>query len=395
MQAAEIDDEAASEEHAEGAFTRYLRALAAPSDALEMRYREMWRELRGVLMHELRRRSLWSSSPRYVGILGAESFAAGPGAGEALEELLHGCYLHVFGHQLRLLLARLEVWPAADGLVVFFVRDFVGQRQKDHDPLGYRVFEIVRQAVRDAVAAGELHVVRREVLRGKPTIGSRTVLAAAPELEPARAVAPEVLAPIVRRWNDELMPALITAAGPARRQVVEQLRRRLFELEAEEVLVFRVKDVIDPLRHDVRARWSALWERSADTLEMPVASEQGGVVRALVQIFRPVSRAEDLESFRKLVACVAERVDKLEAPARTRRYLDTVWSFLRRFALDDACDLLPSDRKMSAALRIPRERLPGLYAKLGELVRRCQAAFSGAVVELDGSRRRAAGGRHG
>ena len=76
-----------------------------------------------------------------------------------------------------------------------------------------------------------------------------------------------------------------------------------------------------------------------------------------------------------------ERIEQVAA-ARQRRYLETLWGFLRRFAVDPEIENLPSRRKLAAELNIPRERLSSLYDKLQEFIRRCQATLSGAVVQL-------------
>jgi hypothetical protein len=390
METAEMDaaTEAEAEEGLAGTFTRYVEALAERSDALGALLEATRQELRKVLARELRRRSLWSGPPAYVGLYGWQSWSPRGEAAGPLEELLQACYEWIFQGKLAELIEQRRV-RSIDGLVVFHVRNFLTRLQRDHDPLGYRVFEMLKSAVRAAVAARELHVIG-----GPKKIRNATVLAASPDADPARAAAAETLAPIVLRWVDGLLPGLVTAGGEERRQVVDRLRRHLFDLESEGVAVFRFKDVIDPLKHDVRARWAAL--RDADG---EVAEERGEVdgelTRTLIYVFRPEDRLERRDAFWKLVGCVADLIERLDEPGRTRPYLETLWSFLRRFAVDVDQDRLPSHRNLERELRIPRERFPPLYEKLGELIRRCQATLSGAVVELDRNRRRASGARHG
>jgi len=49
-----------------------------------------------------------------------------------------------------------------------------------------------------------------------------------------------------------------------------------------------------------------------------------------------------------------------------------------------------SVRELEGVLKIPRDRFSGLYETLGQLTRRCQGKLSGAVVEIDAGRHRAA-----
>ncbi|MCP4658314.1 MAG: hypothetical protein GY856_23115 [bacterium] len=145
----------------EGTFTRYVKALAGRSEALNSLAEQMLAELRKTLVREMRRRSLWASPPSYVGVYGWSNWTPGDTerTSPPLDELLSDCYTHIFCRKLPRLLNQLRVNPAIDGLVVFYLRKFLHERQKDHDPLGYRIFEVVRDAVRDAVSAEELHVL--------------------------------------------------------------------------------------------------------------------------------------------------------------------------------------------------------------------------------------------
>ncbi|MCP4547131.1 MAG: hypothetical protein GY835_11750 [bacterium] len=376
------------QEATEGTFTRYVKALAARSEALDRLAEEMLAELRKILVREMRRRSLWASPPSYVGVYGWPTWT--PGDTERttppLDELVSDCYTHIFCMTLPQLLNQLRVNPAIDGLVVFYLRNFLHQRQKDHDPLGYRIFEVVRDAVRDAVSSEELHV-----LKGTREIRNDTILGAASDADPDKTAAAADLDPLVARWNNDLMPDLVTTGGAERRQMSGRLRGHLFDLEAEGTAVVRFKDLVDAFKHDVRARWADLYEQAEG--EVVVEHDAEGVP-VVIRLFRPSMRAEDVDSFRKQVRCVAERIEKLGGQERTRRHLARLWSFLRRFAIDEAQEGLPSHRRLEALLGIPRERFPEFYETLGRLIRRCQAALSGKVVELDAGRRNA-GGRNG
>lgn len=374
-----------------GTFTRFIQALAGRSPAVEAMAEQARAELRKVLVRELRWRSLWASSPAYVGTLGWSSWAVGDTEGTAspLDDLLSDAYLFVFGTNLHRLLNQLRVSAAIDGLVVLYVRHFLTDRQKHHDPLGYRLFEISCAVVRGAVAAQELHV-----LRGTAAIRNETILGTVPDADPAQASPIEQLRPLVARWNDALLPDLITAERAARRKISENLRDRLLDLEAEGVAVFRFKDLLDALKEDVRTRWGHFY-RQADG-ETAVEEDAEGI-RQLVRILRPETRIEDLDGFKKLVRCVSNLIPKVDTRQKTRVYLEKLWNFLRRWSLD-IHEVLPSHRDLEEELEIPRDRFPGLYQTLAQLTRRCQGTLSGAVVEIDAVRHRpetSAGGQDG
>jgi hypothetical protein len=332
-------------------FTRFLRALepgrSSPSDGFE----EVWQALRRLLVSELKRRSLWSLSPAYLGIYGSTSWADA----EAVEELVADGFLFLFGERLRSLQAQLRQKPDVEGLILRGVRNFLYEAQKRHDPLGFRVFTVLRAAVRAAVTAGSLHVVE-----GSPAVRRATVLAFHADASPAEAARPGDLAPGVRAWNDDLLPDLITARGWEVRPLMARVGEHLLGLPEAGFPVFRFQDLVDPLRHEARARWRALWAGSPDG--------GGGL--------------EERESFRGLLDCLERGIEAIPQRARSRQYLRRLQVFLRNYAADTGEfpggeETLPSHRQLAQLLGIPRERLPGLFIILRKLAEACRRRVPG------------------
>jgi hypothetical protein len=241
--------------------------------------------------------------------------------------------------------------------------------------------------VREAVKTGELYV-----LAGDERIRNDTVLGFDPDAAPAVLCEVSQLRERVLRWDDELLPGLVTARGKRQDDCVRRVRERLPELRDDGVQVFRFKDLVDPMKADVRARWAALLET---TESMPAAAAGEGEKMA-PRVALPDTAIEERELFRKLVSCVLDAIETLEVPDKTRAYLGTLWQFLRLqasgFGARRPASRLeaqmpaagavdgeepPSLRKVSELLGIPRERLPGLYQTLGTLLERCQSAISG------------------
>ncbi|MFY9822954.1 MAG: hypothetical protein WAM82_16350 [Thermoanaerobaculia bacterium] len=351
-------------------FTEHVRSLERGEEPGPRLLAIVLDALRGALRGELRRRGLWNAPPDYLGVYGAESWE------DALEELLAACYTFVFVERRRGLQAQLRVKPNVDGLVFLNVRHFLHERQKERDPLGSQVFEVLQSAVRRAVAQGEMHV-----LAGDPRVRNDTVLGFRPDAEaevPARD-----FRSLVSRWNDDLLADLVTLRGPRQEEVVEKLRERLAGLETHGVAAFRFKDVIDPLKADARARWGALFEQASG--ETAVEWEEGEAVR-VVRLSRPDTGYEERQLFRRLIDCVLAAIERLDVHERTRAYLEKLWQFLRVNAASGN-EGSPSQRRVAEHLRIPRERLPGLYETLGQLLERCRAANSGklSVTPLAGA----------
>jgi hypothetical protein len=362
---------------AESTFTAFVRRLSAGGGNLdEATFDRLWTALRTALVAELRRRGLWEGRPSHLGIYGAERWPQAPGGAGAdpLEELTAECYIFVFVDRLRALRAQLEVKENIDGLVVLDIRHFLYQRQKDHDPLGFQVFDAARTAVRRALEAGAL-----EVLDGDPRVRNDTVLGF--RGGGGRAERGEVdLAAVVREWNDELLPDLVTARGRGRHPVLGDLQKRIENLRERGIEAIRFKDLIDPLKDDVRARWAELMEQEA----REVGGEDDDRWPAGAGFLRPDLQLEEREAFRALVACISERVAGFDEGAAARRHLDRLWGFLRTWAVEAGSrEALPSRRKLAALLGVPRDGLPALYAFLRRQVEDCERQLAGAGLAAE------------
>ncbi len=355
-------------------FTDYVRALDAGIEPTAEDFGALWDKLRDALRREMIRRSLWSAPPSYLGICGWNSWSAK----DALEELMSDCYSFIFVRRLPGLEALLEVQENVEGLVFRNIRNFLFEKQKHHDPLGYRVFRVLRTAARQSIAAGAV-----QVLAGDPKVGNATLLALSPaggppESSTAPPARPEDLSEPVRAWSDELLPELMTARGAKLDAVVGKLCRRLARLAAVGIRSFRFKDLIGPFKQAVRRRWNAIWLSSQGEMAFEDGEEE--FVR-LVRLVRPDSGFEERDLFHRLLACVAEALDRLETRQKTRVYLEKLWALLRSHAAEDepAADPeatqagpLPSRRRIAALLDLPRYRLPELNATLGRLLETCR-----------------------
>lgn len=342
-------------------FTTFIRRLGSDRNGLDKQlFASVWNRLRGVLISELKARGLWNASPRYLGVVEGASWSHQG----ALEELLAECYSFIFVRRIHALHTQLQSKDNIDGLVFRNVRNFLTNEQKKHDPLGFRVFHVVRSAVQRSIANASLFVSGDGL-----NIRNGTVLQFHAESEAKPAVSFEV-ATHIQAWSDELLPELVTARGAELESVVEKLRGFLVDLRAEQIRAFRLKDVVDPLKRDVRHRWERLWSHSEGETARD-ENEDGSTVRT--RIVYQVSSFEERQEFEALFACVTDLLSCLVVPAKTRSYLAKLWAFERNRCMYPHEAKPLSHRKIGNLLGIPRHRLPKLYRTLGQLVRRCLA----------------------
>lgn len=348
-------------------FTAFVGGLQGERTPDADLFHDAWHGLRAAMVGEMKKRGLWQSPPCYLGAYGWESWDAeapqGSGAGRAqgaLGELVADCYAFIFVDRLQSLKRQLEDKPDIEGLVLLNIRHFLYERQRVHDPLGFRIFELLQAAIKEAISSGALHL-----LAGDRKIRNDTLLGFQPAAE--RQSSPADLEQIVLRWNDELMPALITARTRQQIAVIRQLRERILELPRLGIEAFRLKDLLDPLKRDARGRWAAILEEgeegpiatSSDAAQVPTPVLQGNTV-------------ESRESFKHLTRCVSTSIDCMEADSRTRTQLMALWHYLWRQHGDEGEEAVrpPSYRQLGRRLNIPRERLPVLFALLRQLVPR-------------------------
>lgn len=336
-------------------FTQYLRSLDChgnPPDTAS--FNTLWSALHRAVRSEVKKRGVWDSPPCYLGIFGWDSWLP-----DAREELVAECYDYIFLHRLSRLKAHLELKSNIDGLVFLNIRHFLHERQKTYDPIGYRTYEVVLAAARESISAGHLLL-----LAGESSIRNDTILICRlgnGRLEhgstPARR---SEIAAHVASWGRELLPDLITAPRRYRHRIISRLRQRLEELALGNFGGFYFRDLVDPLKAEVRKSWAAALEHTLGETAHETDHHGQAVTVRLVQ---PSRLLEERQAFAKLVTDISSILDSLDAPRHTRCHLSTLWRFL---ATSD--ETLPSHRQLSTRLSIPRDRLPGLFATLREIL---------------------------
>lgn len=371
------------------AFVSRQQGAETPDAAL---LHDAWNALQAVLGAELKRRGLWHSPPSYVGIYGHDRWDAEETVGDpmshawcrtrptqtALEELVTDCWTYIFSARMRSLKVQLQTKENIDGLVIRNVKNFLYERQREHDPIGFRVYEQVKDAMAAALSRRALYV-----LGGDSRIRNNTVLGFE-RTEKLRLPAFD-FGPTVMRWNDELLPGLVTARGREAAEILARLDRLILALPKDGVHCFRFKDLVDPLKNDARRRWAVFLAREEASGAVEYAPDQIKVLRQVL----PDSAAEARQSFEHLARGVSATIARLDVDPRTRGYLASLWSYLvehhggittdgltaAQSAHDEETeDGLPSHRQLSQRLQIPRERFPALFGRLRQLVAQCQRA---------------------
>lgn len=360
-------------------FTNFLASLSPSGSPLSREpFDEVWTRLQRLLVSELRRRGLWYAPPSYLGIYGTPTWS-GPEGRDGLDELTSDLYTYIFIERLRSLQIQLEIKSNIEGLVVRQMRNFLTDRQRAIDPLGYRAFQILRVAVTELLNAGEIFIVSPPLHNSGRLYGfmirNHTILAFSNEA--GNLISIEELRPIVERWNDELLPEIITSRTRAALAVQNRLKRRLGDIDQEGYRMFRFGDLLTAFKADLRTRWAELFNNDEGEEVLGDMSEA-----ARSRLVPPDDSYEEKEYFEALVACVDAAVRNIEASKRTRVYLLEYWMYLRSWCRDELQgqpldDRLPSQRRLSQLLGIPRERFPALNEIIRQQVLECRSTLAG------------------
>lgn len=365
-------------------FTLYLDLLLGEREPAEDQLEDLWSALRRAVRAELQRRGLWRSPPRFLGYAGRETWLANDA--EALRELLSDIYCFVFVDRLGALARQRRAKPNIDGLVFLNIRHFFHERMKHHDPVGYRIFEVVYGAVESAVERQALVLLpgpesqqggtrTSAIARGSLAFPGVDTGADAPD------PAPGLPAEVLESWLDELMPELVTAPGRGRKAVMDRLSDALTELERKGVGVFRFELLVRELEERVRRRWRTAFHEAQGESVREAASEDGPAT--WVRIVRPTPRYAEQQGFRHLVACVGRRVDAEAEGPPPKPGLRRLWSCLLAHAADadgairgKSAQRPPSRRQLARFLDLPRDRVAGYLEILGREVENCDAELS-------------------
>ena len=348
-------------------FTDFIRLLASGQELDLSTWEKLRKALRQALVFEMKKRSVWSASPRYLGIYGSDRWDA-----EAIEELTLACYSYTFLDRLQSLANKLDVLENLDGLVFVNIRHFLHDTQRFHDPFGFRVFEIARAAVSKLTQEKVL-----AVLGGDPKIANTTVLGfrAGNGVTQLQAVD---LREQVTSWNDRLMPEL--ALSWHRGQVVDVLAALLCRLPEDGVEVFWFRGLVEPLKSDARDRWQALL---AELTGETGIEEGDDALAEIVRVVGPDTSFEERQSLQSLFDCMAESIGALPGKRRTRDYLERLLLFLRDFATGaerpEILDRFPSDHLLGKLLGVPRGRIGELKKTLSSLLVPCFETTHGKV----------------
>lgn len=339
-----------------GYLTEYLRSLepgGSPPD--HAAYDGAREKLRGKLVGEMMRRGLWSSPPAFLGLAGAQRWTP-----ELIDELVSDCYEEIFVHRLRMLRNQLLVRDKIEGLITRCVRNFLHDLRRESDPLGYQLYNILDASLGRLRKTGALRFEPEATRR----VHNQTLCVFAYG-EPPPATPEGALDESVRQWNGELWPEILEAQGRARKRVLSRLDGLISQLPTEGIKAFHFKDLIGPMKNDLRHRWRTELARQA-------------------QLQLSAKAPEESLAFRNLRDCVRRGLEAEPAGDRENllRLWDLLWSYAAGQSREKVADKAdrsgrpPTELGLAKALGLTRHRISTHKTTLGRWIETCQGSVS-------------------
>lgn len=355
--------------------TDFVRRMdpEGPEPSQEL-FDQVWSALRGLLCSEMKRRSSWSGPPGFLGIVGY-SFWTLPGPEtDALDELTSECFEWIFVKRLKSLCQQAKTKPLIDGLVALSIRHFLLEVQRRNDPMGFRLFEVLRGVVERGVKSNQLRVVAGDSrIRNDSVIVAASMAAEGAEYK--NTIDPESL---VYRWIGRHLEDLLTASHKPLSELSGRLAVELRDWLEESQASLRFGDLASVTKREGRYAWATLF---LDSIFVGDREGHFGVPGTL--------ESEDLRRLAQISHCVIRSIDSLDERLKAKLYLKRLWRFLEKFATAEGeigasndGDELPSRRQISKMLDIPRERIPDFLEILGGFLKACRQRMGSGPKEL-------------
>ncbi len=328
--------------------TEHVRHFGTTSDPAE----QVLQALERLLQHRMRQKNLLSASPGALGYSGVSNWAAP----NALEDIVADCYIYAIAQRVVALQKQLKIKPNVDGLISRNVKNFLLERQRRHDPLGYATFGNVKGAALDGVAANA--IVLENLDRGK--IYNETVLRFT-DGRPGAPATPELIQNAVRAATGwvEALRTLTESTEEGRMWVLGFIR----QLQEAGATTIRCGDLIAAVASRVRAEWGTRHAEPAGDLAREGDDEFGTTVRMVW----PDESVEARERWERLKRLIPDCIAHLDRQERVRDRLAGVFAALIA-AIEEGGHAPPTQAELIERTGIARATLSDDFRLLREII---------------------------
>ncbi len=329
--------------------TEHVRTFDAASDPAG----QVLPALERVLRNRMRQKNLLSSPPEYLGYPGVPSWDVP----NAFEDIVVDCYIFAIAQRVAALRNQLKIKPNVDGLIARNVKNFLLERQRRYDPIGYAVFGNVQGAAREAAAAKVLVIENLD--RGK--IYNETILRFEGGLPGASPASPDLIQDAVKGatgW-EEVIRHLTETTEEGREWVLGLIR----QLRGAGIAAVRCGDLVATVAGRVRAGWAARHAvPSAD-----LGREGEDEYEATVRMVWPEEGLEARERWERLKRVIQDRIAHLDRQERVRVRLAGVFAALVQ-AVEEGGPAPPTQTELIERTGVARATLSDDFRLLREII---------------------------
>jgi hypothetical protein len=336
--------------------TEHVRTFSEASDPTT----DVLPALKRLLRYHMKRRNLLSAPPEFLGYPEVANWSQR----DAFEDILLDCYKFAILDRLTALQEQLKIKPNVDGLISRNVGNFLQERQRKHDPIGYAVFSNVHDAVNELEAQPSptqpaLIITNRD--RGKLT--SRSILRWGGNGSAPVATQAQIREQLERMsgWTDAVK--WLTEMSEDGRAWV---RGFLGSLPAAGINAVLVGDLVDVLASRVRLDWRGLHATPAQELALERFDETGKDYAQMVRIIMPDDSVESRQRWEQLKRIIPQRIASLNRQARVRERLAKVFDALVR-VIDSGAEP-PTQAELGEQTGIARATLSDDMRLLREII---------------------------
>lgn len=298
-------------------------------------HQDLLNALGEVLRLALRRKGLLSSSPRFLGYCADNWFEDG-----VMDELVEDFYCYLFVSRLPGLENSLARGLELSGFIKWHARNFLHNLQVEADPVGYRVYGWVVQAISSLLERGEVRVLDIDLSSDSVVRFHGRNREQASE---------ELIGGYVNAWPSDVIFALLGARTLRVPVALDGLAGKILGLRESGVQMFKVGHLVGALKERTR-------NLAADgILGDPIAASD-----------------EDSQRYGRLICCVSRAVEN--APGtRERGELRALWAIvLSGMYKGKAIEGKIPTALIARELNVPRYRADKIRKMLGNIVVQCQ-----------------------
>ncbi len=299
-------------------FTQHVIAL----DPREFPNIEFWDAFAAAIRSRLRRNGLLKYPPAILGYAGNDP----NDWDDVLQDVTYDCYEFAILKRFHSLTQQLKVRDSIDGLVLRNIDNFILEKQRRTDPLGYAVFKNIEAGLRLAI---EREMLTGESLRdGK--LRNETILRF-PSVSSDRPAPADRLRDAVKAsaaWEGQIH--LLARQNESAQQAV---LAGVADLRYGGIDAFMLKDLVDIVKGEVRDCETVGWSQDLNTKEFTeLVAIQNGVAS---RIPPPDGGYEIREHHAAHVAKVRDAILQLDRRAKTKEHLIRVFDEMVAMANSD------------------------------------------------------------